>query len=230
MENMEIYNEIRAVPKEAQKTIKGGRLNGFTDINAMWRIQELTRLFGPCGIGWKYTIEKEWMESGANGEVSAFMDILLYYKHNGSWSEGIPGTGGSSFVAKESKGLYTSDECYKMALTDAISVAAKAIGMGADIYWDKGRSKYDKPQEAPQSARKEQPVGPKCSKCGREIMPYNDGKKAYTAEEMAEKSKSMFGAPMCSKCVKATAKGRQQEEANSNYAEGLRHEDAGDRV
>lgn len=83
MENMEIYNQIRSVPKEAQKTIKGGRLKGFTDINAMWRIQELTRMFGPCGIGWKYSIEREWMEAGANGEVSAFMDIILYYKFGG---------------------------------------------------------------------------------------------------------------------------------------------------
>lgn len=59
------------------------------------------------------------------------MDIMLYYKQNGEWSDGIPGTGGSSFIAKERNGLYTSDECYKMALTDAIGVAAKALGMGA---------------------------------------------------------------------------------------------------
>lgn len=223
MENMEIYNQIRSVPKEAQKTIKGGRLNGFTDINSMWRIQELTRMFGPCGIGWKYTIEREWMEAGANGEVSAFMDILLYYKFGGIWSEGIPGTGGSSFVAKERNGLYTSDECYKMALTDAISVAAKAIGMGADIYWDKGRSKYD-------VARNEQPTGPRCSKCGREIMPYKDGTKAYTAKEMAEKSESMFGSPMCSKCVKSEAKRKAQEDSDSAGSEGMMHTNAGDQA
>ena len=47
------------------------------------------------------------------------------------------------FVAKEKSGLYTSDECYKMALTDAISVACKALGMGADIYWQSDRTKYD---------------------------------------------------------------------------------------
>lgn len=107
-------------------------------------------------------------------------------------------------MSKECNGLYTSDECYKMALTDAISVAAKSIGMGADIYWDKGRSKYD-------AAQNEQPAGPRCSKCGKEIMPYNDGKKAYTAKEMAEKSESMFGSPMCSKCVKSEAKGKRRK-------------------
>ncbi len=51
------------------------------------------------------------------------------------WSKPIQGTGGASYIAAEKNGLYTSDECYKMALTDAISVACKALGVGADIYW-----------------------------------------------------------------------------------------------
>ena len=46
-------------------------------------------------------------------------------------------------VASETKGLYVNDECYKMALTDAISVACKALGMGADVYWNKDTTKYN---------------------------------------------------------------------------------------
>ena len=129
MNNLRIYNEVRNVPQEAQKTIKGGRISGMTDINPMWRIKILTEQFGPCGIGWKYTIEKQWIEDGANDEKSAFCNISLQVKDNGEWSEPIPGTGGSSFVAQETKGLYTSDECFKMALTDALSVACKALGI-----------------------------------------------------------------------------------------------------
>ena len=45
-------------------------------------------------------------------------------------------------MAKERSGLYTSDECFKMALTDAISVACKALGFAADIYWEADASKY----------------------------------------------------------------------------------------
>ena len=58
-----------------------------------------------------------------------------------------------------------------------------------------------------------QPPGPKCSKCGNEIMPYNDGKTAYTAAQMAEKSKAMFGSPLCAKCSKAAAKEKQEAQA-----------------
>lgn len=139
---MDLYERFRAVPDTAKREIGAGRLKGKTDINPMWRIKALTESFGPCGIGWKYKIIREWMEPGANGEIAAFMDIELFYKLDGQWSEAIPGTGGSAFVAKERAGLYTSDECYKMALTDAISVACKALGIGADVYWQADSTKY----------------------------------------------------------------------------------------
>lgn len=141
MSKMDIYEAVREAPKEAQKTIGAGRLKGMTDINPMWRIKRLTELFGPCGIGWKYTVDKQWMERG-DKEIAAFCNITLYIKDNEEWSEGIPGTGGSKFVSSEKNGLYTSDECYKMALTDAISVACKALGFGADVYWEKDATKY----------------------------------------------------------------------------------------
>ena len=147
---MIIYNAVRNPPKEALKPIKGGRLSGLTDINPMWRIKTLTEQFGACGVGWKYEIVDKRLEHGGNDEIAAFVDINLYIKDGDAWSEAIPGTGGSSFVAKESKGMYTSDECFKMALTDAISVACKMLGFGADVYWQKDRTKYtdtDKNQE-----------------------------------------------------------------------------------
>ncbi len=143
MDNLAIYNATRKPPQNALKTIKGGRLSGYTDINPMWRIKALTEQFGPCGIGWKYIITQQWLEEGANGEIAAFCNIDMYIKYNGEWSEAIPGTGGSAFVTKERSGLYTSDECFKMALTDAISVACKSLGMAADIYWESDRTKYD---------------------------------------------------------------------------------------
>ena len=143
LEMLKLYQSVRAVPDAAKKEIKGGRMNGKTDINPMWRIEKLTEMFGPCGIGWKYVITKQWTEHGADGTIAAYVNIDLFYKWNDAWSDAVPGTGGNMFVAKESSGLYTSDECYKMALTDAISVSCKAIGMGADVYWSSGRTKYD---------------------------------------------------------------------------------------
>ena len=143
MTNLEIYKKARAVPAEAQKTIAAGRLKGMTDINPMWRIKMLTELFGPCGTGWYYQITNKWLEkSDQTNEVTANVEISLFYKIDNEWSMPIEGIGGSKFVAAEKNGLYTDDECYKKALTDAISVACKALGIGADVYWSKDRTKY----------------------------------------------------------------------------------------
>lgn len=142
MDNLEIYNRLRQVPNEAQKPIQAGRLKGMTDINPMWRIKMLTQEFGPCGVGWRVEIVRMWLEQGASGVVSAFVQIALYVKRGEEWSAAIPGVGGSAFVTQEKQGLYTSDEAYKMALTDAISVACKMLGMAADVYYTKDCTKY----------------------------------------------------------------------------------------
>lgn len=143
-----VYEQARKVPESAIKPIQNGRLKGKSDINPMYRIKRMTEIFGPCGIGWRYEITNQWLEPFGN-EVKAFTSINLYIKWNGEWSEAIPGIGGASFVSQESKGPYVNDECYKMSLTDALSVAMKALGIAADIYWAKdgnnlnpGDSKY----------------------------------------------------------------------------------------
>lgn len=141
-----LYNRMREVPEEAKKTIRGGRLKGMTDINPMWRIKKLTEEFGPCGVGWYYTIDHYWVETSmAKEDITANVIISLYYKapDTGEWSMPVQGIGGSMLVASEKNGLYTNDECFKMATTDAISVACKALGMGADVYWDKDNTKYN---------------------------------------------------------------------------------------
>lgn len=168
MENLELYNALRTPPDEALSPIAAGRMKGKTDINPMWRIKALTEQLGPCGIGWKYIITKQWLESSPSGEIAAFCNIDLYYKLNGEWSEAVPGTGGSSFVAKEKSGPYVSDECYKMALTDAISVAAKALGVAGDIYWQNDPTKYNAPK-ASGSDKGKAPLPKTCVICGKPV-------------------------------------------------------------
>ncbi|MDE6397783.1 MAG: hypothetical protein K2L51_00515 [Clostridiales bacterium] len=147
MDNLEIYEKVRTVPETAQRAITAGRLKGKTDINPMWRIKTLTEVFGICGYGWRYEITDKRMDRNPeSAEIAAFVDINLYIKVGDEWSMAIPGTGGSTFVAEEKSGLHMSDECFKMALTDALSVACKALGMGADVYWNADATKYDAPK------------------------------------------------------------------------------------
>lgn len=147
--NMEYWNQLAKPPESALKTIKAGRLRGFTDINPQWRMEAMTRVFGPCGHngGWRYEIERLWKET-CGDEVLTFAQINLFTWEDldddlgGAWSNPIPGIGGSKLIAKETSGLYNNDEAFKMALTDALSVAMKALGVGAEIYagrWDGNR-------------------------------------------------------------------------------------------
>ena len=134
MKNSEVWNKLKGVDDWAKKEIKAGRLKGMTDIKPQWRYLRLTDMFGPCGIGWKISIEKLWVEEGSDGQRAAFANINLYVNTEGKWSEPIPGNGGSMFVTKEKNGMHTSDEAFKMAITDAIGTAAKLLGLAADVY------------------------------------------------------------------------------------------------
>lgn len=143
MENLEIYNKVREVPETAKKPITGGRLKGMTDINPMWRIKVLTEQFGVCGIGWYYEVVDKRIDTVEGvKEMIATIQINLYVKIDGEWSKPIMGIGGSMVASMERNGLYVDDEVWKKAQTDALSVACKNLGIGADVYWNSDNDKY----------------------------------------------------------------------------------------
>ena len=147
--NTAIYSQMASTPKEAQKTIQAGKLKGFTDINPMYRIQKLTEVFGPCGIGWYFGEVRWWREDLGENESAVFCFLNLYIKVDGEWSKPISGIGGSKLAGK-GVGDGINDEASKMAYTDAISIACKSLGMCHDIYYSKDRTKYDLPSDVKQ--------------------------------------------------------------------------------
>lgn len=194
--NLSVYERARQVPASALKKILGGRLKGMSDINPMFRIKRITEIFGPCGFGWKYEIVNQKFETQGQ-EVKCFMQINLYVKMDDKWSEPIPGVGGSDFVSREKSGLFVNDECEKMALTDALSVAMKALGIAADVYWGKDGnavntdSKYaygTQPQQVQQ-----QPIAKQAAKPAQpspQPYPELDMEKELLAESEANQAQS----------------------------------------
>ena len=165
-------------------------------------------MFGPAGLGWYYKVLSERAET-VGDTVMAIVDLELYIRDpaTGEWSMPIYGTGGNVLLAKGR----ASDEGYKMALTDALSVACKALGVGADIYFEKDKTKYTAEQggriaTAPSEPRNDRPAdnGPapgrqtrmgltgKCRRCGAEI---DEQTEAYTRER--------FKMPLCRPCQAA---------------------------
>ncbi len=134
--NLRFYSQGCEVPADALKPIRAGRLKGMSDVNPMWRMKRMTEIFGPIGFGWRYEIVKQWTETYGN-EVKCFCNVNLFVRdpETKEWSEPIPGSGGSAIVSMESKGAYVNDEGYKMALTDALSIAMKPLGIGGNIWY-----------------------------------------------------------------------------------------------
>lgn len=163
--NLRWYDASRSVPDNAKRPIEAGKLKGKTNINAQWRLKQLTEMFGPIGFGWKITTTEHWTSEAA-GEICANVKINLFIKdpESGQWSDAIEGVGGSKLCGK-GQGDGINDEAWKMATTDAISVACKMIGFGADVYWAEDRTKYDvqptqpvRPVQQYQQVQTKQPV------------------------------------------------------------------------
>ena len=64
--------------------------------------------------------------------------------------------------------MYQSDECFKMALTDALGTACKTLGMAADVYFQKDRTKYNQIAQAPTQKTAEE-VTPELAKLLSEV-------------------------------------------------------------
>lgn len=165
MDGKSIYLSLSQPPKYALKKIGGGKMKGKSDINPQWRYWAMTETFGLCGEGWYYEIVSKWDRECANGEVLVWIEVALFIKINGEWSKPIFGTGGNKVVALENGKPVPDDEGYKKAETDALSVAMKKIGIGADVYlgrWDGSKYADLKPEttKAQETFTEENPTEP----------------------------------------------------------------------
>lgn len=199
--NLRFYTQGCEVPADALKTIKAGRLSGMSDVNPMWRMRRMTEMFGPCGIGWKYTIDKQWTECYGN-EVKCFCNVSLFIRdpETKEWSDPIPGNGGSAIVSVEKKGLYINDEGYKMALTDALSIAMKPLGIGANVWYGPkatghNESKYEEYTRPQQYQQPQQPqnqgTGMSAEQISRAFQELNSCKSLEEVQNLYKKYQSI---------------------------------------
>lgn len=148
-ENMRFFGRVQDTPNEARKQFNNGHFSG-TDINPMWRIKKLTEIFGPAGQGW-WTEDEQFIlqPCEATGEIAVFCTLHLLYvdPDTKEVSKPVFGVGGNKFLKSSSRGKYCDDEAYKMAYTDAVSIACKALGFSSDIYYQNDRTKYTPMQD-----------------------------------------------------------------------------------
>ena len=154
-DNLATWNKFSRVPPSFLKPITSGTLKGKSDINPQWRLMAMTQAFGMVGHGWTYRIVRTWSEQSTalskdrqsqDPTAMVFVEIAVKTKVDGEWGEEFSGIGGSQIVQQFNSYAQANDEGYKMALTDALSVAFKAVGIAADIYfgnYDGSKYKFD---------------------------------------------------------------------------------------
>ncbi|KJX74313.1 hypothetical protein WH42_00450, partial [Acinetobacter baumannii] len=131
-DNLHIWNAVKQTPTNFLKKIEFGYLKGKSDINPQWRLMAMTQAFGPVGHGWTYRHVRLWSETAPDGTIMAFAEVAVKTKIDGVWGEEFFGNGGSAIVEVQKGKLVAIDEGYKKAVTDALGVAFKAIGVAAD--------------------------------------------------------------------------------------------------
>ena len=223
MGNLDMYNRYAEPPKDAQKEFNNGRFKG-TDINPMWRIRVLTAEYGECGFGWYTEVNRFWShESPETKEIAVFCELSLFVKRGNEWSKPIVGVGGNTFVTTSKRGLIMSDEAYKMAYTDALGIACKALGIGANVWWKSTDSKYMRQDELNRMEQGTQPPQDDghshfiCSRCEGEINETLIDGKRYSAESIAKASVKAYGRQLCYSCKLKTDRERSRPDLNAEY-------------
>jgi|TARA_R100000049_G_C1955828_1_gene110390 hypothetical protein len=119
--NMTIWDQVCKTDPDHTKRVEVR--GGFTAICAYSQIEVATRMFGPMGIGWGYTVEYE-----VTGKL-LLAHLRLWYQHGETRSEPIYVVGSSTL----------SDDGHKKACTDALTKALSYLGFNSDIF----TGKYD---------------------------------------------------------------------------------------
>lgn len=142
MSNKALWDRVCITDPKAVKPITGKQYKGNSP-NPYWIVERMTEEFGPCGIGWGFTILNERMERLTVDEVLHIAVVRLWYVLDGKRGE-LEQIGQTKAVyAKNAGGMMVDEDAPKKSVTDALVKCASYIGFAGDIFsgrWDD--SKY----------------------------------------------------------------------------------------
>lgn len=141
-ENKALWKRAFTTDPKAVKSITGKQYAGNSP-KPYWIVERMTDEFGPCGIGWGFTILNERTEHLAENEVLHIALVRLWYVFDGKRGE-LEQIGQTRAVyVKKDKSLMIDEDAPKKSVTDALVKCASYLGFAGDIFsglWDD--SKY----------------------------------------------------------------------------------------
>jgi len=155
--NLALWRLIEKTDPAHTTKIAGKPYKG-TSPKPHWLVLKATETFGPCGIGWGFTIIDDRVEEGAPGDRLHIARVRVWYEWNGKRGE-VEHIGGTKIVGKDKNGPFSDEDAAKKSVTDALTKALSMIGFAGDIFlgrWDD--SKYQ--AELREESRRIAPVQP----------------------------------------------------------------------
>lgn len=142
MNTKQLWNKVCMTDPKAVKPITGKQYSGNSP-KPYWIVERLTDEFGPCGIGWGFTILSERFERFSDTDTLHVAVVRLWYVLDGQRGE-LEQVGQTKASYVTSKGSFMLDEdAPKKSVTDALVKCASYLGFAGDIFsgrWDD--SKY----------------------------------------------------------------------------------------
>jgi hypothetical protein len=133
MSNLDLWNSVERTNPAHTKAITGKSYQG-TSPKPHYLVHKATEAFGPCGIGWGFTIVSERIEEGAGGERMHIAHVRVWYEWQGKRGE-VEHIGGTQFSGIRSSGKpFTDEDAPKKSVTDALVKALSMIGFAGDIF------------------------------------------------------------------------------------------------
>jgi hypothetical protein len=136
-DHLELWHSVERTDPAHVKEITGKQYKGNSP-KPHYIIMKATETFGPCGIGWGFTID-ERVEDGAllaSGfhERMSIAKVKVWYKWNGERGE-VEHIGGTPFSGQRSNGKpFTDEDAVKKSVTDALVKALSMLGFAGDIF------------------------------------------------------------------------------------------------
>ena len=141
-DNKALWQRVCVTDPKAVKPITGKQYSGNSP-KPYWIVERLTDEFGPCGIGWGFTILNERFERFSDTDTLHVAVVRLWYMLGDKRGE-FEQIGQTKATYTTSKGAFLLDEdAPKKSVTDALVKCASYLGFAGDIFsgrWDD--SKY----------------------------------------------------------------------------------------
>lgn len=140
-DNKALWKRAFTTDPKAVKPITGKQYAGNSP-KPYWIIERLTDEFGPCGIGWGFSILNERFERFSDTDTLHVAVVRLWYVLDGKRGE-LEQVGQTKASYVTSKGSFMLDEdAPKKSVTDALVKCASYLGFAGDIFsgrWDDSR-------------------------------------------------------------------------------------------